>query len=434
MQTNQESTNVLERRIDLTISMDTVEAQVQARLKQLSRTVKMPGFRPGKVPLKMVEQTHGGQARSEAIGAAVEQAFGQKIQEEKLRIAGQPRIEPKDGAADGAMEFTAVFEVYPEITLGDLSERQIERPSLEVTDAEVDKTIEVLRKQRTTYEAADREAAAEDRVVIDFTGRKDGEVFQGGEATDFPFVVGAGSMLKDFEDAVVGMKAGETKKFNMSFPEDYHAADLAGKEVEFEITVKEVGVAKLPEVNEDFAKALGVADGDVTKMRAEVKANLEREVSHRLKARVKEQAMDALLEAHPIEVPRALVAREAEQMAGNARRDMEQRGMATKDLPISAEWFVEQAQRRVKLGLVLAELVKAKDLYAKPEQVRALVEDFAASYEDPKEVIDWYYSQPERMAQAEALVIEDNAVEWVLANAKTEDKSIDFDELMGSAA
>lgn len=434
MQTNQESTNALERRIDLSISMDTVEAQVQARLKQLSRTVKMPGFRPGKVPLKMVEQTHGGQARSEAIGAAVEQAFGQKIQEEKLRIAGQPRIEPKEGGSDGAMEFTAVFEVYPEITLGDLSERQIERPSLEVTDAEVDKTIDVLRKQRTTYEAVDREAAAEDRVVIDFTGRKDGEVFQGGEATDFPFVVGAGSMLKDFEDAVVGMKAGETKKFNMSFPEDYHAAELAGKEVEFEITVKEVGAAKLPEVDEEFAKALGVADGDVTKMRAEVKANLEREVSHRLKARVKEQAMDALLEAHPIEVPRALVAREAEQMAGNARRDMEQRGMATKDLPISAEWFVEQAQRRVKLGLVLAELVKAKDLYAKPEQVRALVEDFAASYEDPKEVIDWYYSQPERMAQAEALVIEDNAVEWVLANAKTEDKTIDFDELMGSAA
>jgi len=434
MQTNQESTNALERRIDLSISMETVEAQVQARLKQLSRTVKMPGFRPGKVPLKMVEQTHGGQARSEAIGAAVEQAFGQKLQEEKLRIAGQPRIEPKESGAEGAMEFTAVFEVYPEITLGDLSERQIERPSLDVTDAEVDKTIEVLRKQRTTYEAAEREAAAEDRVVIDFTGRKDGEVFQGGEATDFPFVVGAGSMLKDFEDAVVGMKAGDTKKFNMTFPEDYHAAELAGKEVEFEITVKEVGAAKLPEIDGDFAKALGVADGDVTKMRAEVKANLEREVSHRLKARVKEQAMDALLDAHPIEVPRALVAREAEQMAANARRDMEQRGMATKDLPISAEWFVEQAQRRVKLGLVLAELVKAKDLYAKPEQVRALVEDFAASYEDPKEVIDWYYTQPERMAQAEALVIEDNAVEWVLANAKTEEKSIDFDELMGSAA
>ncbi|QID17806.1 trigger factor [Nitrogeniibacter mangrovi] len=434
MQTNQETTNALERRIDLTISMETVEAQVQTRLKQLARTVKMPGFRPGKVPLKMVEQTHGGQARSEAIGAALEQAFGEKIQEEKLRVAGQPRIEPKEGTAEGAMEFTAVFEVYPEVTVGDLSDRQIERPTLEVSDAEVDKTIDVLRKQRTSYEAVEREAAADDRVVIDFTGRKDGEVFQGGEAKDFPFVLGAGSMLKDFEDAALGMKTGETKTFKMTFPEDYHASELAGQEVEFEITMKEVGAPKLPEVDEEFAKSLGVADGDVAKMREEVKANLEREVSRRLKARIKEQAMDALLEAHPIDVPQTLINREAEQMAANARRDMEQRGMQTKDLPISADWFTEQAVRRVKLGLVLAELVKAKDLYAKPEQVRALVEDFAQSYEDPKEVIDWYYTQPERLAQAEALVIEDNAVEWVLANAKTEDTSVDFDELMGSAA
>ncbi len=434
MQTNQETTNALERRIDLSISADTVEAQVQARLKQLARTVKMPGFRPGKVPLKMVEQTHGGQARSEALGSALEQAFGQKIQEEKLRVAGQPRIEPKQGAEDGAMEFTAVFEVYPEIKLGDLSDTKIERPSLEVSDAEVDKTIDVLRKQRTTYETVEREAAADDRVVIDFTGRKDGEVFEGGEAKDFPFVLGAGSMLKDFEDAAMGMKAGESKTFNMTFPEDYHASELAGKEVEFEITLKEVGAPKLPELDEEFAKSLGVADGDVAKMRDEVKSNLEREVSRRLKAKVKEQAMDALLEAHPIDVPQSLIAREAEQMAGNARRDMEQRGMAAKDMPISADWFTDQAVRRVKLGLVLAELVKEKDLYAKPEQVRALVEDFAQSYEDPKEVIDWYYTQPERLAQAEALVIEDNAVEWVLSNAKTEDKAVDFDELMGSAA
>ena len=434
METNQETTNALERRVDLSISLETVEAQVQARLKQLARTVKMPGFRPGKVPLKMVEQTHGGQARSEAIGAAIEQAFGQKIQEEQLRVAGQPRIEPKDGASDGAMEFTAVFEVYPEVTLGDLSEKSIERPVLEVSEAEVDKTIDVLRKQRTGYEAVEREAAADDRVTVDFTGRKDGEVFEGGQATDFPFVLGAGSMLKDFEDAALGMKAGETKTFAMTFPEDYHAKDLAGQSVEFEITMKEVGAPKLPEIDSEFAKSLGVEDGDVAKMREEVKANLEREVSRRLKARIKEQAMDLLLDANPIDVPRALVHREAEQMAGNARRDMEQRGMQTKDLPISADWFTEQAERRVKLGLVLAELVKDKELYAKPEQVRALVEDFAQSYEDPKEVIDWYYTQPQRLQQAEALVIEENAVEWVLANAKAEDKPMDFDELMGSAA
>lgn len=434
MQTNQETTNALERRIDITVAKEALEKEVQARLKHLGRTVKMPGFRPGKVPLKMIEQNYGGQARSEAIGAALEKAFAEKVQAEKLRVAGQPRIEPKAEAGEGAMAFTAVFEVYPEITLGDVSDKAIERPSLTVSDAEVDKTIDVLRKQRTEYETVERAAAADDRVVIDFTGRKDGEVFEGGQASDFPFVLGAGSMLKDFEDAVDGLKAGETKTFNMTFPEDYHAANLAGQTVEFEITVKEVGAAKLPKIDAEFAKSLGVADGDVAKMREEVKANLEREVARRIKTRIKEQAMDALLAANPIDVPKALVSREAEQLAENARRDMESRGMQTKDLPVSADWFTEQAERRVKLGLVLAELVAAKDLYAKPEQVRALIEDFAQSYEDPKEVIDWYYSQPQRMAQAEALVIEENAVDWVLNNAKTEDKAVAFDELMGATA
>jgi len=377
MQTNQETTNALERRIDITVAKEALEKEVQARLKHLGRTVKMPGFRPGKVPLKMIEQNYGGQARSEAIGAALEKAFAEKVQAEKLRVAGQPRIEPKAEAGEGAMAFTAVFEVYPEITLGDVSDKAIERPSLTVSDAEVDKTIDVLRKQRTEYETVERAAAADDRVVIDFTGRKDGEVFEGGQASDFPFVLGSGSMLKDFEDAVDGLKAGETKTFNMTFPEDYHAANLAGQTVEFEITVKEVGAAKLPEIDAEFAKSLGVADGDVAKMREEVKANLEREVARRIKTRIKEQAMDALLAANPIDVPKALVSREAEQLAENARRDMESRGMQTKDLPVSADWFTEQAERRVKLGLVLAELVAAKDLYAKPEQVRALIEDFA---------------------------------------------------------
>lgn len=434
MQTNQETTNALERRIDITVAKEAVEQEVQARLKHLGRTVKMPGFRPGKVPLKMIEQNYGGQARSEAIGSALEKAFAQKVQEEKLRVAGQPRIEPKVDAGEGDMAFTAVFEVYPEITLGDVSDKAIERPVLSVGDAEVDKTIDVLRKQRTEYESVERAAAADDRVVIDFTGRKDGEVFEGGQASDFPFVIGAGSMLKDFEDAVDGLKTGETKTFNMTFPEDYHAKNLAGQTVEFEITVKEVAAAKLPEIDADFAKSLGVADGDVAKMRDEVKANLEREVSRRIKSRIKEQAMDALLAANPIDVPKALVSREAEQLAENARRDMEARGMKTKDLPVSADWFADQAERRVKLGLVLAELVAAKDLHAKPEQIRTLIEDFAQSYEDPKEVIDWYYSQPQRMAQAEALVIEENAVDWVLSNAKTEDKAVAFDELMGATA
>ena len=264
MQTNQEARSALERRIDMTVSMADVEKEVEARLKRMARTIKMPGFRPGKVPLKIVAQTHGAQARSEAIGAAVEQAFGAAVREQDLRVAGFPQIEPKEAANPAeALEFTAVFEVYPEVEPGDLSAQKIERPVLEVGEAEVDKTIDVLRKQRTTFVAAERAATDGDRVVIDFIGRKDGEPFEGGQGQDFPFVIGAGSMLKDFESAVAGLKAGETKTFDMTFPEDYHARQLAGQAVQFEITVKAVEAPVLPVVNADFAKAIGVADGDV---------------------------------------------------------------------------------------------------------------------------------------------------------------------------
>jgi len=394
----------------------------------------MPGFRPGKVPMKIVAQTYGSQARSEAIGAAVEKAFGDKVREQNLRVAGYPRIEPREAAAEGALEFSAVFEVYPQVPLGDLSEQKVERPVLTVGDAEVDKTIEVLRKQRTTFDAVDRPAQDGDRVVIDFAGRKDGELFEGGKAQDFPFVIGAGSMLKDFESAVLGLKVGETKTFEMTFPEDYHATDLAGQKVEFEITVKGVEVPVLPAVDADLARALGVADGDVTKLRDEVQANLEREVKRRIQGKVKEQVMEALLVANPIEVPKALVEAESRQLAENAKRDLEMRGMKTKDIPVEPSWFADQAVRRVKLGLIMAELVNAKELYAKPEQVRAMIDEMAQSYEDPAELVRWYYAQPERLGQAEAVVIEDNVVAWVLSQTQTEDKPVTFDELMGNAA
>ncbi len=434
MQTNQEAKSALERRIDIAVSLADIEKEVDARLKRMARTVKMPGFRPGKVPLKIVAQSHGGQARGEAVGAAVEKAFGEKVREANLRVAGYPQIEPKEAGTDGVLEFSAVFEVYPEIVPGDLSGQKVERPMLTVGEAEVDKTIDVLRKQRTTFAAADRAAAEGDRVVIDFTGRKDGEVFDGGQAQDFPFVIGAGSMLKDFETAVTGLKAGEGKTFDMTFPEDYHAPHLAGQTVQFEIAVKVVEAPVLPEVDADFARALGVADGDVSKLRAEVKANLEREVKRRIQAKVKEQVMDALLAVTPIEVPKALVQAEAGQLAENARRDLEMRGLKTKDIPVDPSWFTEQAERRVKLGLIMAELVKANELHAKPEQVRALVEEMAQSYEDPSELVRWYYAQPERLAQAEAVVIEDNVVAWVSSKADAVDTPVAFDELMGNAA
>lgn len=434
MQNNQEAQSALERRIDMSVLMADIEQEVESRLKKIARTVKMPGFRPGKVPFKMVAQTYGAQARSEAIGAAVEKAFTEKVREQNLRVAGYPTIEPKEAAGNEALEFSAVFEVYPDVVVGELGMKQIERPVLAVGDAEVDKTIEVLRKQRTSYAEASRPAAEGDRVVVDFTGRKDGEVFEGGQAQDFPFVIGAGSMLKDFEAAVTGLAAGASRTFDMSFPEDYHAKHLAGQPVQFEVVVKRVEEPKLPEVDENLARALGIADGDVVKMRDEVRANLEREVKRRLQSRVKEAVMNALIEATPLEVPKALVAKESEELAENAKRDLETRGMKTKDLPVDPSWFVEQAERRVKLGLIMAELVKSKELFSKPEQVRAMVEEFAQSYEDPSEVIGWYYSQPQRIAQAEALVIEENVVGWVLANAQTMDKAVSFDELMGNAA
>jgi trigger factor len=424
----------LERRIDMSVPMADIDKEVDQRLKQISKTVKMAGFRPGKVPFKMVAQQYGGQARSEAMGAAVEKVFGEKVREQNLRVAGYPRIEPKTGDNAAAFEFTAVFEVYPEIAIGDVTSQSVEKPVLEVTDTEVDKTIEVLRKQRTTFVPAQRASEIGDRMVLDFTGRKNGEEFPGGKAVDYQVSVGAGMMLPDFETALVGMAEGATKTFDVNFPADYHAADLAGQTVQFDVVVKKVEAPKLPELDAEFAKSLGVKDGDLVKMRAEVRANLEREVKKRLHAKVKNQVMDALLAATPIEVPAALVDAESRQMAEGALKDLQQRGMAGSNVPVEPSWFSDAATRRVKLGLILAELVKQKDLHAKPEQVRKVVDEFAETFEDPKEVVRWYYSQPQHLAEAEALVMENNVVDWVLAQAKVTEKAVAFDELMGNAA
>ena len=428
-----ETPSALERRIDMTVVLADIEKDVGQRLKQMSRTVKMAGFRPGKVPMKMVAQQYGSQARSEAIGAAVEKAYGATVREQNLRVAGYPRIEPKADANPGQLGFTAIFEVYPEITPADISGETIEKPTLTVTEAEVDLTLDVLRKQRTSYVETDRAAVKDDRLVIDFTGRKNGEEFPGGKASDYSVMVGGGMMLPDFEAQLEGVKAGDTKTFDVTFPAEYQAAELAGSSVQFDMTVKKVEAARVPEIDADFARQLGVADGDIEKMRIEVRSNLEREVKKRLLAKVKEQVMNALLKVNPVEVPKALVEMESEQMAEAARRDMEQRGMGMKNIPVEPSWFTDQATRRVKLGLLLAELVKAKDLHVKPEQVRTIVDEFAETFEDPKEVVRWYYSQPQRLAAAEALALENNVVGWALANAKVSEAPIAFDALMGNA-
>ena len=423
--------SALERRLDLKVPIADLDKDVDQRLKRLGKNSKMPGFRPGKVPANIIRQQHGEQARHEALTEALDRAFGAAIAAQQLRIAGYPSIEPKISDSTTHIEFSAVFEVYPEVTLSGLAEVEIERPVLEVSDTEVDNTLVILRKQRVVYEPVDRASAAGDRVVIDFLGKKNGEPFQGGQANDYPFVLGEGAMLADFENAVIGLKVGEAKTFEMTFPADYSAKDLAGQAVTFDIAVKEIREAILPEIDADFAKALGVENGDIAQMRIEIETNLKREVKKRLQAKIKDQVMDALYKANPINIPNSLVEMEIQRLMQGARQDMEQRGMKIKDFPMQPEWFADQARRRVSLGLILSEIVKVHDLHAKSDQVKAIVEESAQSYEHPEEVVRWYFAQPQRLAEIESVAIEDNVVAWALASAQVVDKPIAFDELMG---
>jgi trigger factor len=323
--------------------------------------------------------------------------------------------------------------VYPDIPVADIASAAITRPQLVVGDAEVERTLEVMRKQRAAYEIVQRGAESADRVTLSYRGTIDGSEFPGGKADNQAIVLGEGRLLGDFEAALRGMQAGDAKTFQLRFPDDYHGKDVAGKTAIFEVTVSEVAAPKFPEIDSEFAKSLGVVDGNVAKMRTEIKGNLEREVKTRLKSRVKEQVMQALLDATQVDVPKALVESEIERLRNFARQDLAARGIPVKDdTPLPADMFEKQAQRRVNLGLILAELVRAHQLQAKPEQVRAAVEEQAQSYENPQEVVRWYYQSPERIREIESMVLEDNVVEWALRTARVEDKPIAFDELMGN--
>lgn len=432
MAQNTSPVNTLERKINMSVVAADVEKNVAARLARMARTVKMPGFRPGKVPMKLVEQQYSAQARSEAFTEAVQQAFGAAVREQNLRVAGFPKIEPAESSEPGKVFFSATFEVYPEIVAADLGGKALERAVLTVGEAEVEKTLEVLRKQRVAYVAADKAAATDDRIVMDFRGTREGEAFDGGTAEDFPVVLGAGALLPEFESNVEGLKAGDSKTFSLTFPEDYQAKDLAGTTVQFEVKIKSVEAPVLPDLSAEFAKSLGVPSGDVEQLKADVKSNLEREVKKRLQARVKNEVMNLLLDAHEFDVPSALVEQESQRMAEEARANLASRGMNVKDIPVEPAWFADQAVRRVRLGLVVAEIVKKNELYAKPEQIRAVVEEQAQSYEDPADVVRWYYSDTQRLAQVEALVVEDNVVDWVLSVANVSDKAVEFDELMAT--
>jgi trigger factor len=433
MQTSIETLSTLERKLNMAVPAEQIEREVEQRLRKLSRTVRMDGFRPGKVPLKIVAQHYGPQVRSEVIGDAVQKAFSEVVKEQQLKVAGYPRIERKEGGDGKELAFSATFEVYPEIKLGDLSAANIKRPVHTVDEADVDHTIAILRKQRVTWETVERPSQPGDRVTVDYSGRVDGNEFPGGKGIAMPVVLGEGRVLPEFETGITGVKGGEQKTFSLTFPADYAGKEVAGKSATFEVSVKEVAQPKLPEVDAEFAKSLGVADGDVAKMREEVKANVEREVKKRVESELKQAVMQALIDSTALELPKSLVEMELQRIVQQARADFEARGVKLERLPVSTEALEAQARRRVTLGLVLGEAVKAHDLAAKPEQVRALVTEHAQTYEQPFEVVKWIYSEPQRLGEFEGLAVEANVVKWVLDHAKVEDEAIDFDKLMGGS-
>ncbi|NML45170.1 trigger factor [Ramlibacter sp. G-1-2-2] len=431
-----ETLDKLERKMTLTLPVNAIQSEVDSRLKKLARTVKMDGFRPGKVPLSVVAQRYGYSVQFEVMNDKVGEAFAAAANEAKLRVAGQPKITEKEGAPEGELAFDAVFEVYPEVKIGDLDSAEVEKVGTEVTDAAIDRTLDILRKQRRTFaqRAADAAVQDGDRVSVDFEGKIDGEPFEGGKAEDFQFMVGEGQMLKEFEDAVRGMKTGESKTFPLAFPADYHGKDVAGKTADFMVTVKKVEAANLPEVNEAFAKSLGIADATVEGLRADIRKNLEREVKFRLLARNKQAAMDALVSKAELDLPQSIVKNEIDRLVEGARADLKQRGIKDADkAPIPEDVFRPQAERRVRLGLVVAELVRANGLEAKPEQIKQHIDELAASYERPADVVRWYYGDNRRLAEVEAIVIENNVTDFILGKAKVVDKQVAFDELMGQA-
>jgi trigger factor len=429
-----ETLEKLERKITLSLPVGTIQTEVDSRLRKLARTVKMDGFRPGKVPMNVISQRYGYSVHYEVMNDKVGEAFANAANEAKLRVAGQPRITESATAPEGQMAFDAIFEVFPEVKIADLSTAVVEKINAEVDEAAINKTLDILRKQRRTFSQRSLESAAQDtdRVTVDFEGKIDGEPFAGGKAEAYQFILGDGQMLKEFEDATRGMKSGESKTFQLAFPAEYHGKDVAGKTADFMVTLKKVEAAHLPEVDDELVRLLGIADATVAGLRADILKNLQREVKARLLTRNKQAVMDALVDKAELELPKSSVQAEIDRMIEGARADLKQRGVKDADkAPIPEDIFRPQAERRVRLGLVVAELVRSNNLQAKPEQMRAHVEELASSYEKPEDVVRWYYGDNRRMAEVEAVVIENNVTNFVLERAKVSEKTISFDELMG---
>ncbi len=431
MQMTLETLGQLERRLHVAVPIEQIEGEVRKRLANLAKTAKVAGFRPGKVPLKMIAQQYGPQVRSDVISDTVQTTFNDAIREQNLRVAGYPRIEPKQAAANDQFEFSAVFEVYPEVNLGDLSAVKITRPVAQVTPADVDNTLEILRKQQIRYEPASRPAKHGDRAIVDFTGRIEGVEFPGGKAHDFAITLGEGRMLPEFDLALTGMSAGESKTFSLVFPNDYHGKDVAGKTAEFDLLVKSVSVANLPRVDEAFAKQYGIASGSVDELRAEITANLSLELKRKIETVLKNQVLRALRDHAQLVVPKSLVELEAANLLDRAKAELKRRGDdATVAPDLSTETFRSQAEERVAIGLILNEIVRTHNLQAKPEQVRSLVAEAAESYEQPEAVIRWHYEKPERLNEFEFAAVERNVIDWTLARAQVSDQASSFSALM----
>lgn len=430
MQVSVENVSGLERRVKIAVPADQVEQAVNKKINQAARTIKMDGFRVGKVPLNVIKKRYGASIRAEALDDIIRDAYVSAIQQTELKVAGFPNIEPISFAEGKDVEFAAIVEVYPEVTLGDFSALAVERPTSEVTDADVDTMIANLRRQRAKWEESAEAAADQDRLTIDFEGSVNGEKFEGGTAQDFAIVIGSKRMIPGFEEQLVGSKAGEEKVITVTFPADYQAENLAGKEAQFKINVKKVVKPTLPELDATFLEAFAVKDGNVDQFRADVRKNMERELRNGIRAKVKSAVFDALVKANSIELPKALVAEEISRQRQQAIQQFGGQNAQIKPEMLPDELFKEQSERSVALGLLVSEIIRANEITVDAERVRALVDEVAQSYEQPEEVVKWYYSSKEQMAQVQSAVLEDQVVDLVLAKAQITDKAVGYEELL----
>jgi len=433
MQVTVESGEGLQKRLLVNVPAEQVNTAIDGKLKELSRNARIDGFRPGKVPMRVLKQRYGEQVKHDVYGEMIQSTFYQAASQESLQPVGPPSIELREEEGVEGLAYTATFDVMPDIKLGDLSGIKVKKPVAEVSDADVDAMIEKLRKQRTTWNEVDREAADGDTVTIDFKGMMDGEAFDGGTGEDLPLVLGSGSMIPGFEDGLLGAKAKDARTLEIKFPEDYRAQHLAGKEAAFEVDVKQVSEPELPAVDEAFVKSLGVEDGSAEGLRVEIRNNMTREVKQKIRVRIKEQVMDGILEASDIIVPKAMIEQESAALKQQAETEMAQSGQQSSiDLPLSI--FESQAERRVKLGLLVGQAISEQNIEVDQERVDSTIADMAGTYEDPKEIIDWYKENQEQRQSMEKVVLEDQVVDWALEQMQVEDEPLSFDDLLENQA